>query len=142
MDLRNALSQTFQLELPATITFDHPTPDAIVSYIAGKTFVNASTTDPGHVSRPRNKAVHSKMKPLPVQQPIHADTADVQLIVSNLVREVLGAAAIDGHQPLMEVSSDMIRPSLRHNLLSGVVQISVGWIGLFRFCRTPKRINS
>ena len=34
VELRNALSQHFEVELPATFTFDYPTPQAMVGYIA------------------------------------------------------------------------------------------------------------
>ena len=34
VELRNALSQQFDLELPATFTFDHPTAQAMTGYVA------------------------------------------------------------------------------------------------------------
>ena len=33
MELRNALSQAFAIELPATVTFDYPTPSALAAHI-------------------------------------------------------------------------------------------------------------
>lgn len=35
VELRNALSQQFEVELPATFTFDYPTAEAMAGYIAG-----------------------------------------------------------------------------------------------------------
>ena len=35
VELRNALSQAFGLELSATVTFDHPTVAALAGHIAG-----------------------------------------------------------------------------------------------------------
>lgn len=37
VELRNALSASFQLELSSTVTFDHPTVTALAAHIAGKT---------------------------------------------------------------------------------------------------------
>ena len=34
VELRNALSQSFEVELPVTFTFDYPTPQAMAGYIA------------------------------------------------------------------------------------------------------------
>lgn len=35
VELRNALSQSFEVELPVTFTFDYPTPQVMAGYIAG-----------------------------------------------------------------------------------------------------------
>ena len=35
VELRNALSQSFEVELPVTFTFDYPTPQAMAGYVAG-----------------------------------------------------------------------------------------------------------
>lgn len=37
VELRNALSSSFQLELSSTVTFDHPTVAALAAHIAGLT---------------------------------------------------------------------------------------------------------
>lgn len=34
VELRNSLSQAFAIELPATVTFDYPTPTALAAHIA------------------------------------------------------------------------------------------------------------
>ena len=36
VELRNAVSASFGIELPATVTFDYPTPHALAQYIAGQ----------------------------------------------------------------------------------------------------------
>ena len=42
VELRNALSQSFEVELPATFTFDYPTPQAMAGYVAGLKGVTAN----------------------------------------------------------------------------------------------------
>lgn len=50
MELRNSVSAAFQLELPATATFDHPTITALAAFIAAKTISAASDmTAAGHM---------------------------------------------------------------------------------------------
>lgn len=42
VELRNALSQNFEVELPVTFTFDYPTPQAMAGYIASLKGVTAN----------------------------------------------------------------------------------------------------
>lgn len=53
VELKNSLSQHFEVELPATFTFDYPTPGAMASYIAGLKGV----TDAGRAGQ-----VHSMLR--------------------------------------------------------------------------------
>lgn len=41
MELRNAIAQRFQLDLPATVIFDYPTTTAIANFLAGHTAVTS-----------------------------------------------------------------------------------------------------
>jgi hypothetical protein len=59
VELRNSVSAAFQLELPATATFDYPTITALAAFIAAKTLRAAPDLgEAGHVLE-----VHSAAPP-------------------------------------------------------------------------------
>ena len=67
VELRNAVSASFGVELPATITFDHPSPAALAQYIAARLAPNqAALLRPQAVSAlPRQPAQARKVPVVP-----------------------------------------------------------------------------
>ena len=45
VELRNALEERFRVDLPATVTFDHPTPSALASFLAASLVANSAASD-------------------------------------------------------------------------------------------------
>ena len=74
VELRNAVSTSFGIELLATATFDYPSADALARYIAGRTGV--ASADNSAWGQPRLVAVAAPDSAVMVQQ-IACDLADV-----------------------------------------------------------------
>ena len=74
VELRNAVSAAFGMELPATATFDYPSAEALAPYIAGKTGV----ADAEHTAwtQPSFVAVSAPDSAAYIQQ-ISQDLADI-----------------------------------------------------------------
>lgn len=91
VELRNAISAEFGMDVPATLAFDYPTLAALASFVAA--------------SRPSVERIAEAALPLDAEQSA-ADTrmaaADVLAGVRRVALAVLGTAVPDD-QPLMEV---------------------------------------
>jgi Phosphopantetheine attachment site len=74
VELRNSVSAAFQLELPATATFDHPTIAALAAFIATKTIsAEPDQAAAGHVvevhsAAPPASAILARLQVLPCLQ--------------------------------------------------------------------------
>ncbi len=66
VELRNAISEAFGVELSATATFDYPSAEALAKYIATKT--GASGTDTSAWAQPSMVAVSAPARAAHVQQ--------------------------------------------------------------------------
>ena len=115
VELRNALSSTFQLELPATSAFDYPTPTALARHIssrlpaaqgsgpaAGEEWAGA----PLRPSAGRRTTAWPHKRAAKAQRTSSRPAAaadEVAQAVAVVVAEVLGAP-VGAAQPLMEVS--------------------------------------
>ena len=74
VELRNAISEAFAVELPATATFDYPSAEALAKYIASKT--GASGANISAWAQPSMVAVSAPARAAYVQQ-IAQDLADI-----------------------------------------------------------------
>ncbi len=74
VELRNAISEAFGVELSATATFDYPSAEALAKYIAGKT--GASGADTSAWAQPSMVAVSAPARAAYVQQ-IAQELADI-----------------------------------------------------------------
>lgn len=89
VELRNELTSSFGLELPATVIFDHPTVAALSSYIDTVLNMHHSDTVPAAGAGP------------------HADPAAVAAEIQRVVASVLGME-VPAHQPLLEAGLDSL----------------------------------
>ncbi len=85
VELKNAVSTAFGLELPSTITFDYPTIDALAQYIASQTANNSTAAA--------------------VQDPVAA--AAVHRTLMDIAAGILGGD-VSSSQPLMEAGLDSV----------------------------------
>ena len=84
VELRKAVSAKFGVELPATVTFDYPTADALAGFIASK---NGAT--PAHAS-----TMDAWAQPTMVSVPVPSTGALVQQIADDLQAIVSGAPLV------------------------------------------------
>lgn len=78
VELRNAVSASFGLELPATVTFDYPTASALAGFIAARTAVS----DTG--------AADPWAQPVMLSVPVPSSDAVVQLILGQILDVLSG----------------------------------------------------
>lgn len=101
MELRNDLSSSFGLELPATLIFDYPTVAALAAFVADQLLAQ----------QPSKGAVEARVPPV-------FDAAAVTLEVHQVVASVLGVE-LPPAQPLMEAGLDSLAAvELRNELVS------------------------
>ncbi|MRH91235.1 SDR family NAD(P)-dependent oxidoreductase [Nocardia sp. SYP-A9097] len=82
VELRNGLTRTIGVRLPATLTFDHPTPDALAAYLATLVDQGPSAVGPATRTGPTGlAAIHRRMH----EGGKHAEAAAL-LIASSHVR--------------------------------------------------------
>ena len=81
VELRNAVSSAFGLDLPATATFDYPSADALAKYIASKSTID----DTGHAEW---------AKPTLVPARTVDSTALIQQIAQDLTEIASGSSKI------------------------------------------------
>ena len=82
VELRNAVTEKFGVELPATVTFDYPTADALAGFIASKT-----GAAPAHAG-----TLDAWPQPTMVSVPVPSSGAFVQQIAEDLQAIVSGAS--------------------------------------------------
>lgn len=135
MELRNALSATFSLSLPATVTFDHPTPMHLARHIAGllpmankQAGADDSSASEEEVLRPlyklrghqgRRRRRNSRHTTQQHRRKAAASSADLQASVVAVVSEVLGVTAVEPQALLMEAGLDSMGAVELRNALSG-----------------------
>ena len=95
VELRNSVSDRFGVELPATVTFDCPTPQALAGFIAARTAPDSTVAESPHMS-----AVASE-----------ASLESIRAQLQSAVDELLGFA-VERDQPLMEAGLDSIGDNL------------------------------
>lgn len=118
VELRNAVATRFSVDLPATVTFDHPTPAALAAFVhaqlpqpaeaaaeqEGSSFDSWAAGPAAGSSRRRRRAAGGRGGRKPagnsVSKQEHAAAVLAQL--SEVVTGVLGSA-VPPEQPLMEV---------------------------------------
>ncbi len=127
VDLRNAISVKFAVDLPATAAFDHPTSSALAQIISSKlkpsspTLASAPPRDQissGYAfaaSRGSRRTAAIARRQIPRHHMPPAETASsaassgqaaeaMQALVARVISDVLGPS-VDVQQPLMEVKS-------------------------------------
>ncbi|KAK9803996.1 hypothetical protein WJX72_011444 [[Myrmecia] bisecta] len=101
VELRNAVSAKFGLGLPATVTFDYPTINALAGFIASRT---ASLQQPGYAGALVQQQAPSGRMP---QNDVEASTQRIAQELLEAVSAVLGSA-VDVNELLMEAGLDSI----------------------------------
>lgn len=148
VELRNAISSAFKVDLPATVTFDHPTPRQLAKYVGTKTGGAGKATAAGvpHQVLRSNKAVRALVVPSAGSQG-HA-LAEITEQVTAIIAQVLGGE-VASNQPLMEVSTCCTRfenalcHKDQHNLILISFPCRLVWILWVRWsCVMPLLPNS
>ena len=89
VELRNAVSASFGVDLPATVTFDHPTTAALAQYIGQRT----APERPGVAAQAG--AVAAMQQPQQWQQGMQPGLAAIAAQLTAIVSELLGFAVPD-----------------------------------------------
>lgn len=102
--MRNELANSFGVELPATVTFDFPTPTALANFIASQTVgaVAAPSMDEGSI-----KPADVQKMAAPSEALIQDTLAEVAAIVSGLLGTGIGV-----DEPLMAAGLDSLGKNL------------------------------
>ena len=95
VELRNALSSAFRIELPATITFDHPTKSTLVSFIDGK------LQQQGKKNSQKERGNKSRQEP-------SISVSNIKSSIQTLLEDLLGIAPSSDQQPFMEAGLDSL----------------------------------
>jgi len=99
VELRNALTGAFAVELPPTIAIDYPTITALAELIYSK----------APASAPQQPAPAGVSPELSEPAPAAVSRDSIRAAVSAAVADILGAtAAVDSRQPLMEAGLDSL----------------------------------
>jgi acyl carrier protein/NADP-dependent 3-hydroxy acid dehydrogenase YdfG len=125
VDLRNSLAEAFGVELPATVTFDYPTPADLATLIASQVAPASGAPRPSAVLAPTAAAARrplwqlrgARSAPLAEAAPAAAASEIVAAVVA-VVAQVLGAE-VDISQPFMEVRAHNAWAPLMPRLRSG-----------------------
>ena len=105
LELRNALATRFAVDLPATVTFDHPTPLALGAFVHQQLARSAVPTPSAVQRRLPLRSLQATRLPTTTFPPAKvqpASSAAVEAQLSDILRDVLGKA-VEEDQPLMEV---------------------------------------
>jgi acyl carrier protein len=102
VELRNQLQTKLGVDLPATLTFDHPSVAALTTFLAAST---RQSLEPQ-----RSPETHNTLRSL----------VEVRVQVDKIVQEVLGGAAVPPDQPLMAAGLDSLGAVELRNRLSEV----------------------
>ena len=115
VELRNAITAAYNIQLPATAVLDFPTLASLASHLTALLSSAASTADlhgsvgrSGYGARAQGRRrIHS----VPAGPPGAVDLADTTAQLLKVVENVLGVP-VTAHQPLMEASSARMRQIL------------------------------
>ena len=105
MELRTALGTAFDLELPATATFDFPTIEGLARFIAQQQqeALDLLPAPPAPAPAPEP----AQAATAPAVAAARVDPAAVAQKIGAVVRRMLGVA-VDEQQPLMEAGLDSL----------------------------------